>query len=69
MGKELRRLRLSDDPKVLGDTWGFIVLALYFARYNFCRIHCTLRVTPAIGVGITSDVWMLDDLPKEAVLY
>lgn len=25
-------------------------VALYFMHYNFCRVHKTLRVTPAIGV-------------------
>lgn len=67
-GKKLRRLRPSDDPKVCGVNWCFAALALHFACYNFCRIHGTLRVTPAIVVGITSDMWMLDELLKEAVL-
>jgi hypothetical protein len=35
---------------------------LHFAYYNFCRIHKTLRVTPAIESGITSRVWTLTDL-------
>src|SRR5207247_3862813 len=28
-------------------------LALHFAYYNFCRIHRTIRVTPAMEAGIT----------------
>jgi hypothetical protein len=42
-------------------------LALYFMHYNFCRIHQTLRVTPAMEAGITDHVWSLDeviDLPR-----
>jgi hypothetical protein len=35
---------------------------LHFAYYNFCRIHKTLRVTPAMEAGITSRVWTLADL-------
>src|SRR5207253_1319829 len=35
---------------------------LHFAYYNFCRIHKTLRVTPAMEAGITSTVWTLADL-------
>ena len=35
---------------------------LHFAYYNFCRIHKTLRVTPAMETGITSRVWTLADL-------
>jgi len=32
-------------------------LALHFAWYNFCRIHSTLRVTPAMAAGISDHVW------------
>jgi len=28
-------------------------VALYFMHYNFCRVHQTLRVTPAMEAGIT----------------
>jgi IS1 family transposase len=34
-------------------------LALHFAYYNFCRIHQTLRVTPAMAAGVTDRVWGL----------
>jgi IS1 family transposase len=37
-------------------------LALYFAFYNFCRIHKTLRVSPAMAAGITDRLWSLDDI-------
>jgi len=37
-------------------------LALHFAYYNFCRIHQTLRVTPAMAAGITERVWELREL-------
>lgn len=37
-------------------------LALYFAFYNFCRIHNTLRVSPAMAAGITDRLWSLDDI-------
>lgn len=37
-------------------------LALYFAFYNFCRIHKSLRVTPAMAAGITDRLWSLDDI-------
>lgn len=37
-------------------------LALHFAYYNFCRIHKTLRCTPAMAAGITKTVWELSDL-------
>lgn len=37
-------------------------LALYFAFYNFCRIHKTLRVTPAMAAGVTDRLWSLEDI-------
>ena len=36
--------------------------ALQFAYYNFCRIHKTIRCTPAMEAGITKRVWELKDL-------
>jgi len=38
------------------------MLALYFTYYNFCRIHKTLRVTPAIEAKLTDHVWELKEL-------
>lgn len=37
-------------------------VALHFMHYNFCRIHKTLRVTPAMEAGLTDRVWDLEDL-------
>jgi IS1 family transposase len=31
--------------------------ALHFCHYNFCRIHQSLRVTPAMAAGVTTEVW------------
>ena len=36
--------------------------ALHFAHYNFCRVHQTLRVTPAMAAGVVSEIWPLDSL-------
>jgi len=35
---------------------------LWFAFYNFCRVHRTLRVTPAMEAGITNRVWDIENL-------
>ncbi len=37
-------------------------LSLYFVFYNFCRIHKSLRVTPAMAAGITDRLWSLEDV-------
>lgn len=37
-------------------------LSLYYMYYNFCRIHKTLRVTPAMEAGIADHVWSLEEI-------
>jgi IS1 family transposase len=37
-------------------------VALTFTYYNFCRIHKTLRVTPAMEAGLTDHVWEISEL-------
>ncbi|HTV83388.1 MAG TPA: IS1 family transposase [Acidobacteriaceae bacterium] len=37
-------------------------IAVYFFHYNFCRVHKTLRVTPAMEAGLTDHVWTLEEL-------
>jgi hypothetical protein len=37
-------------------------VALYFMHYNFCRVHQTLRVTPAMEAGIANHVWSLEEI-------
>jgi IS1 family transposase len=37
-------------------------VALHCMYYNFCRIHQTLRVTPAMEAGISNHVWELTEL-------
>jgi IS1 family transposase/transposase-like protein len=36
--------------------------ALYFAYYNFCRVHSSIRVSPAVEAGITDRIWTLREL-------
>lgn len=47
------------------------MLAIHFMVYNFCRIHHTLRVTPAMEAGVSDHLWELEELlvapEKEAV--
>ncbi len=37
-------------------------VALHFMHYNFCRVHMSLRVTPAMEAGLTDHVWSLQEL-------
>jgi hypothetical protein len=38
------------------------MMAIYTMHYNFCRIHQTLRVTPAMEAGIANHVWTLEEI-------
>ncbi len=37
-------------------------VAIWFMYYNFCRVHQTLRVTPAMESGISNHVWTIEEL-------
>jgi hypothetical protein len=37
-------------------------VALHFMHYNFCRIHQTLRVTPAMEAGVSDHVSSLEEI-------
>lgn len=37
-------------------------LALFFAYYNWCRVHMTLKTTPAKEAGLTDHVWSVQEL-------
>lgn len=37
-------------------------VSLYMAWYNFCRIHGTLKVTPAMEAGLADHVWSLEEM-------
>ncbi len=37
-------------------------VALHFAFYNFCRVHASLKVTPAMQSGIADRVWSIQEL-------
>lgn len=37
-------------------------IALHFVYYNFCKIHKTLRVTPAMEAKLTKRVMSIEDI-------
>ena len=41
-------------------------LGLFFAYYSFCRVHSTIKTTPAVATGLTGEPWSLQRLFKEA---
>ena len=38
------------------------MVAIYTVWYNFCRIHKTLKFTPAMEAGLTDRVWDWKDI-------
>ena len=62
MRMQIRRLtRLTNAfSKKWENLWA--ALCLHFAYYNFCRIHTSLRVTPAMESGLTDRVWTIREL-------
>jgi hypothetical protein len=46
-------------------------VALHYMFYNFCRVHQTLRCTPAMEADLTDHAWSLEELctliPKPTV--
>ena len=41
-------------------------VALFVAHYNLCRVHESLRVTPAMQLGVTDHVWSVGELIETA---
>jgi hypothetical protein len=39
-------------------------MMLWYTYYNFCRVHKSLRVTPAMEAGIADHVWGIAELLK-----
>lgn len=42
-------------------------VSLYVAHYNLCRVHESLRTTPAVALGIADRVWTIGDLLDAAM--
>src|ERR1700728_2109441 len=57
--RRFRRLTSAFSKKVENHA---AAVALWFMYYNFCRVHQTLRVTPAMGAGISNHVWTIEEL-------
>jgi IS1 family transposase len=62
MRMQMRRLtRLTN---AFSKKWDklYAMLSLYFAWYNFCRVHQTLRITPAMQAGISDHILEIAEL-------
>ena len=57
--RRFTRLTNAFSKKLENHRWA---VALHFMHYNFCRVHQTLRVTPAMEAGISGHVWSVQEI-------
>lgn len=57
--RRFTRLTNAFSKKVENHLWA---VALHFMHYNFCCVHQSLRVTPAIQAGVADRVWTIWDI-------
>jgi IS1 family transposase len=57
--RRFTRLTNGFSKKVENHT---LMISLHFMHYNFCRIHKTLKITPAMAAGVTDRLWSIDDV-------
>ncbi len=57
--RRFTRLTNASSKKLENHT---AAIALHFMFYNFCRVHKTLRVTPAMEAGLAAHVWSLEEI-------
>jgi len=42
-------------------------MSLHVAWYNLCRVHETLRTTPAMALGVSNHIWTIGELIEQAM--
>jgi len=42
-------------------------LSIFYMHYNFCRVHKSLRVTPAMAAGISDHVWTIGEMLSKVI--
>ncbi len=42
-------------------------VSLYVTHFNLCRVHESLRITPAMAMGITDHIWSISELVDAAL--
>lgn len=57
--KRLQRLTIAFSKKQENFK---AAMGLHLAYYNFCKIHSTVRCTPAMAAGVEPRIWKVEDL-------
>jgi hypothetical protein len=42
------------------------MMALFIGVYNFCKVHSTVKSTPAVAAGLTDHTWTVRELLERA---
>ena len=60
----LRRCLIEDHSLSFSKKWENLEAAysLWFAYYNWCRVHSSLRVTPCMEARIENHIWTIAEL-------
>jgi hypothetical protein len=62
--RRLTRLTIGVSKKLENHA---AAVALFVAHYNLCRVHETLRVTPAMQLDVTDHIWSIGKLVDAAL--
>jgi IS1 family transposase len=57
--RRFTRLTLGYSKKLQNLRWA---VALFVAHFNFCRVHGTLKMTPAQAAGLADHVWSVEEI-------
>lgn len=62
--KRFARLALGYSKKIENHR---AAVDLFVGHYNLCRVHATLRITPALALGVSDHVWSISELVEAAL--
>jgi IS1 family transposase len=57
--RRFTRLTNGFSKKIENLVWA---VSLHFMHYNFCRVHQSLKTTPAVAAGVADHVWSLQEI-------
>lgn len=57
--RRFTRLTNAHSKKV---TYHMAAVSMFFMWFNFCRVHATIKTTPAVASGLADHVWSVEEL-------
>jgi IS1 family transposase len=59
--RRFTRLSNAFSKKIENHIWA---IGLHFMHYNFCRVHKSIKSTPAFAAGVADRTWTIEDVVK-----